>query len=214
MPTLPVGRLRGVGPALEGRLTRLGIATVGDLLLMPRQGLRGRFGAWGEMIWHQARGIDSRPVVDAPQRPKSMGRERTFACDLIDREALRSVVWALGERLARDLRRKGVAARGVRLKVRFADFATLTRQAPLPVSVATTRPLVAAALCLLEGVRTRRGIRLLGITAAPLCHGGVVQPTLFDEGPDGEEALDKVLDLVAARHGLGAVARGAAWATR
>lgn len=214
LPTLPVGRLRGVGPALEGRLTRLGIATVGDLLLIPRVGLRRRFGAWGEMIWQRARGLDSRPVTAAPREPKTMGRERTFSSDLIEREALRGAVWALGERLGRDLRGKGAAARGVRLKVRFADFHTFTRQAPLPVAVAATRPLVEAALGLLAGVRARRGIRLLGVAATPLCLGGVVQPTLFDERPEEDDALDNALDLVAARHGPGAVARGAAWATR
>ena len=134
---LPVGRLWGVGPVTEAALRAAGIATVGDLAdARARTAAAARRLRLADVVRGLARGEDVR-VVDAERDARSYGEENTFGTDVRDDRTVREAIIAHGEAVARRLRRDGVRARTVVLKIKLAErlgagkYRILTRQAPL-----------------------------------------------------------------------------------
>src|SRR6185503_1228333 len=123
---LPVRRLHGVGPATEQSLAELGVATVADLRRLEVEALTRRFGKWGEALHQFARGIDERPVSVERER-KSLGTETTYARDLQALAEKEAELARLAEEVADDLQKRRLLARTVTIKVRYADFTTVTR---------------------------------------------------------------------------------------
>jgi len=166
---LPVGALWGVGEATLARLEELGVRTVGDLAALPRDLLERRLGrALGGHLSDLARGRDERPV-EAGGPARSISVEETFEVDIEGRPAMEEELLHLSDRLAGRLRAAGVAARVVGLKVRFADFTTLSRSRTLAAPVETAQDLYHAALELLERAAVgRRKVRLLGLAGEGL----------------------------------------------
>jgi DNA polymerase-4 len=124
---LPVSRLWGVGRVTAAGLEAMGVTTIGQLAAVPVAYLEARFGSSGRGLHDLSRGLDDRPVEPfAP--PKSMGAEETFGRDHRDSDRLAATLREQAERVARELRDGGYAARCVTLKLRFADFSTLTRR--------------------------------------------------------------------------------------
>jgi DNA polymerase-4 len=124
---LPVRVLWGVGPVTTEKLAEMGVTSVADLTQLSEGLLRDRFGRHGADLALMARGIDARPVV-TEHEPKSVSQETTFSRDLADAEALKRQLWQLSRGVGRRLRRDGLAAETVAIKLRYADFTTLTRQ--------------------------------------------------------------------------------------
>jgi DNA polymerase-4 len=117
----------------------------------------------------QARGVDERPVITEYER-KSVSQETTFACDLRDADALRKWLWRLSQGVAQHLKRAELAAGTVAIKLRYADFTTITRQMRLSVPTDDEREIYRAALALLKRAWERgRAVRLLGVAARNLC---------------------------------------------
>jgi DNA polymerase IV len=168
---LPVRKINGIGPKSNARLEALGIRTIGELAQTDRDFLVANFGAsFGGWMFESAHGRDEREVV-ACSEPKSISRETTFEKDLHpvdDREKLSRIFSDLCVRLAGDLRRKGVVSRTIGIKLRYADFKTVTRDctldAPTDDAVAIRR---AAGACL-KRVPLDQRIRLLGVRAGAL----------------------------------------------
>ncbi len=208
---LPVERLWGVGPKTAERLRAAGAKTVGDLRAWSRDRLVARFGEAGDHFFALSRGKDDRPVVPDGEA-KSLGSECTFEEDVGDPGEVRAVLLAHVERVGRRLRRRGLRARGVALKIRYGRFETVTRAATLPEATDATVELRAAALAIWDrwAAEGFQPVRLIGMTAARL-EGGPLQGALF---PDGEHErrrrLDGALDAIAARFGKGTVRRGPA----
>src|SRR5207247_1552248 len=123
---LPIERLWGVGKATAKDLAALGIATIGQLQRLSRATLVARLGDHGAGLHDLAFGCDDRPV-EPWTPPKSMGAETTFERDTTDRARLDTTLRGQAERVARELRAERLAAARVTLKLRFADFRTLTR---------------------------------------------------------------------------------------
>ena len=141
---LPVGRLWGVGKVTGKVFVRLGIGTIGQLRELPVETLKELFGAAGEHYWRLAHGIDDRPVV--PDREaKSISNETTFAADIDDPEVLRAWLLELVEQVGCRLRRHNLKGRTVELKVRFADFQTVSRSTTLADPTNITQQLWQAA---------------------------------------------------------------------
>ncbi len=207
---LPVGRLWGVGKATGRIFDRLAIRTIGQLRQIPLKALTDLLGASGEHYWRLAQGIDHRAVV--PDREaKSISNETTFAEDIADIEVLKAWLVELAEQVARRLRRHEVKGRTVELKVRFADFTTITRSSTLPQPSNITQELLDAGLELL----TRRlpprhlPVRLLGFGVTRLDASGTTQQHLFDQAQrDRHQDLDRVADQIAAKFGKVAIRRG------
>jgi DNA polymerase-4 len=168
---LAVRRLHGVGPKSAAKLARLGIATIGELAAAERDRLRQHFGAsYGAWLADAARGIDERPVVTLSE-PRSISRETTFERDLHavrDRAQLSRIFTDLCTRVAADLARKRYAGRTIGIKLRFDDFATVTRDQTLAAPVADGAAIRRAAGQCLKRIDLTRRIRLLGVRVGAL----------------------------------------------
>jgi DNA polymerase-4 len=165
---LPVRVLWGIGPATEKKLAELGVTTVADLVKLPEEELRSRFGRQGVEMVRMARGIDERPLV-TEHEPKSVSQETTFNRDIADPNFLRRQAWQLSQGVSRHLKRQGTAAGTVAIKLRYHDFTTLTRQMRLSVPTDDEREIYRAALVLLRRAWQRgRPVRLLGVAAREL----------------------------------------------
>lgn len=170
---LPLRALPGVGPRTEERLTRAGLATIGDLAALDDEALRALSpGRWGEDLRRRARGIDPRPVMAVPAERVSISGERTFARDVSDTRELEAIGRELAGRVAESLRRRGRAARTVTVKLRYADFDTVTRGQTVhgatddpAVIWCTARTLLARALAERPGALRLVGVGVSGLSA-------------------------------------------------
>lgn len=127
---LPVSSLWGVGPKMSEKLAGLGIHTIGDLALWSEPNLIQNFGKYGHHLALQAKGIDDQPVTTF-HPIKSISNETTFSRDISDREKLRETLKWLSNKVSERLRKEQLVGSTIKLKLRFADFTTLTRQATL-----------------------------------------------------------------------------------
>ena len=161
---LPVGALWGVGEKTAQSLERLGLRTVGDLAQAPPETLRRSLGnAAGSHLYDLAWGRDPRAVQ--PYEPeKSIGAEETFGTDVADPEVVRAELLRLSERVAARLRRQALVGRTVALKLRYADFTTISRSRTLTSPTDGTREVYQAVVGLFDALgldRTR--VRLVGV---------------------------------------------------
>jgi DNA polymerase-4 len=207
---LPVERLWGVGRQTSKVFQRLGVRTICQLRQLPLSVLKSHFGSHGEHLSKLAHGIDKRPVV--PDREaKSISHETTFATDLDDQESLRAWLLELTEQVARRLRRHALRGRTVEIKMRFADFRTITRSRKLPEPTSSTHELWEPANELLSTrlPSDHLPVRLLGMGVMDIDRTGVTQRQLFDEGDRvKQDGLDEVGDQIRERFGSKALSRG------
>ena len=210
---LPVAEIWGVGQATMRVFARLGVSTIRDLRHLTTETLRANFGAVAaDNLWHLARGEDDRHVIpDA--LAKSISHERTFVEDICDCEIMTAILLDLTDLVARRLRRSGLYAKSVHLKIRFSDFQTITRSMTLGSPTHVTADLVRAATEMLHKrlPSSHPPIRLLGIGVGNLTTEEAVQPCLFDiHGYDHERQshLDQATDSIRDRFGPTALKRG------
>lgn len=166
---LAVSKINGIGPKATAKLGSLGIQTIGELASAPTSLLVSTFGqhlgAWMHQVAH---GIDHHPVTTS-REPKSLSRERTFERDLhvsTDREVLSTHLRQLCERLSEDLQRKQLVCRTVGIKLKYADFQSVTRDFTLPSSISDASELLKGARECLKRVSLTNKIRLLGVRAS------------------------------------------------
>jgi DNA polymerase-4 len=207
---LPVSRLWGVGKVSNRDLAEIGVHTIGDLRRLPEALLVSRFARTAAHWARLARGIDDRRVV--PDRDaKSISHETTFATDIGDAEVLKSWLLELTEQVATRLRRQDLRAKTVLIKVRYADFHTVTRSESLDAPGNLTRELYVTAARLLQAqlARSPRPVRLLGMGASALTTGAHVQGQLFEtEDREQQRRIDTVVDSIKSRFGNRALRRG------
>ncbi len=200
---LPVSRLWGAGRVTTADLESMGIRTIGQLAAIPPSHLQSRFGRGGALMSALAHGVDER-AVEPLAPPKSMGAEETFELDHRDGERLRATLRGQAERVARELRAEGYAGRTVTLKLRFADFSTITRSHtgdPTQDGLTVYRE----ARALLDRVVLRQPVRLIGLSVSGLGPAGEGQLALL--GPDAvrRERLSRALDRLVERFGEASV---------
>ena len=204
---LAIGQLWGVGPKHAAALQSLGLRTIGDLQRAPLKKLEPVFGAWAEEWQRKSHGVDTSAVVTS-RATKSVSRETTFVKDLDDLEALKRVLLELAEDVARDLRAEGLHARTVAVKLRWANFETITRQSTLAQPTNSASDIYIAASILLESaLRSGRKVRLLGVRATNLADGH--QLSLFDDTAEKQARLNRTLDGIRERFGDDALRRAA-----
>ncbi len=186
---MPVGVIPGVGPVTQERLGRLGVRTVADLQAASVTELVQVVGqAHGHALTNLAFARDDR-AVEPERESKSISVEDTFENDLVDPSDLRVVLARDAAQVAARLRAARLFARTVTIKVRHADFTTLTRSRTLLGATDRAEILSDVALSLLAGIDTTGGIRLLGVGVAGLTD--VLQEDLFaDIGWDATQAGD------------------------
>jgi len=206
---LPVSRIWGVGKVGIKVFERLGIQTIGQLRHYSQPLLRQHFGNFAEHLWQLAHGIDERPVI-SEHEAKSLSNETTFVHDIHDREVLRAWLLGLTEQVAHRLRRHGLRGRTVQIKVRLADFTTLTRAHTLSEPTDITEEIWQVARELFEQrlPRPLPPLRLLGVGVSGFDAAESGQGDLFRQPVRSRQRrLDRVADRIRERFGGEAVAR-------
>ena len=204
---LPVGALWGVGEKTEEQLTRLGLRTVGDIANTPLSTLQRALGqASGTHLHELSWGRDSRGVN--PHEPeKSIGNEQTFDYDLDDPERIHAHLLRLSDQVAGRLRSAGYVARTLALKVRFADFTTITRSRTLDRPTDVGGDVYQAIRTLYDGLGLQRvRIRLVGVRAENLLSAAdAPHQLLLGETEYGRREAEVAVDALRARFGSSAV---------
>ena len=205
---LPVAKLPGIGKKTERVLDSLGINTIGKLSIMPLSALKSYFGASGELLHRSASGIDDRKV-EPPSAAKSISRETTFGKDIRDRSLLKATLLYLSERVGSELRQRGKQARCVTLKLRYADFTTITRSHTLPQASSTDQTIFDTGTKLLKKELTqgKQPVRLIGIGVSNLAEPGR-QLEMLDTSAQRLEQLNKAIDRIRQKYGFTAIQTG------
>ena len=206
--TLPVKKLWGIGSHTEEKLRAMGITTCGDLGRAPLSALVKRFGVLGHQLKAMGKGILDRPVECVSQDPKSIGHSITLPTDIWKREEMASCLLRLSERVGRRARRYGYKGKRVTLTVRYGDFKTFTRQATLPLFTNDTGEIYRSSLGILDTIRLKKSIRLLGISLSSLSKGEEQLP-LFQQSDEGRKAaLAEAVDAINDKFGEHTVTLG------
>jgi DNA polymerase-4 len=173
---LPVDALWGVGPVTARKLNARGITRLVDIRTIPLEDLQRTVGGLAGWLQQLAAGIDGRPVE--PNRPsKSAGHENTYTQDLTSLDAIQREITQMAERTVAWLQRKRLLARTVSIKVRYADFTTITRSHSTPAPGDDGDDFVRRALRLLDRTDCgRRPVRLLGVTLHNLIDPSAAAP--------------------------------------
>lgn len=161
---LAIEKVPGVGPKTQKRLAQLGIRFLGDARRFPVEILNSALGAYGTRLFDLARGIDPTPVAP-DSSSKSASSECTLEEDTVEPAALARCLLQQAEEVAAALRREGVKARTVVLKIKHADFRLFTRRATLATPTQASSELYEQALLLLKEYRLAQKVRLVGLGA-------------------------------------------------
>lgn len=206
---LPVGRIWGVGRAMQARLAEDGIRHIRDLTAQGRDRLLRRYGAQGMRLWRLAHGEDSRAV--SPERAeKSISAETTFAQDTSDAAFLDGVLWRLSVKVADRMKARGLSGRVVTLKLRRADFRILTRRMSLPEPTQLADRIYRSGELLLGRETASGPFRLLGIGLSDLSDGAAAQQlsAAFDPEEAARAAAERAVDDLRTRFGTDAITQG------
>ncbi|MBB5632404.1 DNA polymerase-4 [Cryobacterium mesophilum] len=197
---LPVGALWGVGAVTEKSLLGRGLHTIGDIAQTPLDVLRRVVGdAGGRKLHALANGIDPRPVT-RDTAEKSIGHEVTFEIDVSDAGTLRRELLRQASQVGRRLRASGLEGRTVVLKLRYADFTTITRSRTLAEPTDVGRRIADEVRDLYEAVGAHPPVRLIGVRMEQLTDAGTNAAGLWDDDEDWRGA-ERVIDDVGERFG-------------
>jgi DNA polymerase-4 len=202
---LPIRRMPGIGKVTEPELLSRGISTIGDLARAGPEKLKEWFGKYGEWLYVKSQGQDIEAYA-YEEEPKSISHETTFDTDTAEVEEIERTLSYLSQLVGRRLRDHGFFARTVGLKLRYADFRTLTRDVTLDEPTHLDSVIFESVLRLFENAWNRKQkIRLLGVRTSNL-EKGVFQRGLL-EAPQKQklERLAQAADQLRARFGFDAV---------
>ncbi|MGD0840889.1 MAG: DNA polymerase IV [Candidatus Acidiferrales bacterium] len=205
---LEVRRIPGIGKVTEAALVNLGIKTVGQLAAATHEHLDAHFGRWGAALERKARGEDSYEfLIDA--EAKSISHNQTFGEDTVDARLLHATLSRLAQMATKRLRDSGLAARTIRLTIRYSDFETITRSHTLPQPTRLDADVIATIGRMFDqNWDQRRKIRLLGVALESLSEGAR-QLDLLDPGRKEKlERLARATDALRDRFGFSKVQLG------
>lgn len=197
---LPADMLWGVGPKTSKRLAELGIHTIGDIARWREEDLIRLFGENGRELSRHAKGIDARPVV-TERETKSISQEITFSRDVRDDKMLEKTVREQSAEVARQLRKNELAGSTIKLKIRWPDFTTLTRQKTLNHRTDQEDEITKAALELLRSVRkSNQLVRLIGVGVSGL-GAPIRQLGLWDVDNEKSRKLQEAVEVLREKYG-------------
>jgi DNA polymerase-4 len=204
---LPADMLWGVGPKTSARLTELGIHTIGDIAKWPESEMIRMFGENGRDLARHSKGIDDRPIT-TERETKSISQEITFSRDVRDDKILEKTVREQSTEVARQLRKNDLAGSTVKLKIRWPDFTTLTRQTTFNHRTDQEDEIAKAALDLLKSVRKpNQAVRLIGVGVT-----GIGQPIrqlgLWDMEDEKSRKLQEAVDELREKYGKNIIQYG------
>jgi len=208
---LLVYKVPGVGKTTLKQLERMGIKTLGDVSKYPKKSLLKRLGKFGRRLMELSAGMDDSPVMPISRR-KSVSSEETLLSDIDDKKVLNNYILEQAESVARQLRKEGVKAKTVTLKIKHADFKQVTRSTTLPVPTQSSETIYQTAFRLLNKYRMKTKIRLIGVGASGLrTDSAPAQMSLFKDLKSNNsnwEKVDKTVDSITAKYGKDVIKRG------
>lgn len=202
--SVPAEKVPGVGKVTVKELEKLGIRTLGDVKKYPPEALIKRFGKFGLRMMELASGSDDSPVLP-PAPGKSVSVETTLKSDTLDINLLKEYLLKQSEDVGSELRRTGMRAKTIVLKVKHADFRQITRRVTIKTPVQSSQVIYKEASNLLEAYGVKEKIRLIGVGATGLIPGSEpVQLSIFgaDNKKDGKwEKVDRAVDDIKKKFG-------------
>jgi DNA polymerase-4 len=197
---LPADMLWGVGPKTSARLVELGIHTIGDIAKWPDGELIRLFGENGRDLARHSKGIDDRPI-ETERETKSISQEITFSRDVRDDKELEKTLREQSAELARQLRKNDLAGSTIKLKIRWPDFTTVTRQITLHHRTDQDNEIANAALDLMKSVRKpNQAVRLIGVGISGLGQP-IRQLGLWDMEAEKSRKLQEAVDGLRDKYG-------------
>jgi len=205
---LSISKLPGVGKKTKRVLEGMGVTTIGQLAALPSRVLRQTFGVAGETLHRYANGIDESKVEPLTE-VKSIGRETTFAEDTLDRGFLEAMLRHLSEQVGAELRWQDKQGRCITLKLRYADFETITRSRTLKGATNRDHTIFEIGNRLLQKAlsQSQRLVRLIGIRVSILT-GVERQLEMLDATANKLEQVDKAVEHIRQRHGFASIQTG------
>ncbi|MBS9717932.1 DNA polymerase IV [Pseudohalocynthiibacter aestuariivivens] len=207
----PVRMIWGIGPAGQVSLEKVGIRTFTDLLRWNREDLCQRFGSMGDRLWHLARGEDYRRVsANAPI--KSISKETTFFEDTANTDLLDGYIWRLAEKVADRAKARHLAGRVVTLKLKQANFSTLTRRVSLQDATQIADRIYRTARALFDQVGDKGPYRLIGVGISDLVaeEGADISGDLLDPEAEKRVEIERASDKIRKKFGTDAILKGRA----
>lgn len=203
---MPVTKIFGIGRSAEDKLKQFGIEKIGQLASADVAILRKVFGINAEQVKRLARGLDDRPVVNE-EEAKSIGKENTFDYDLTDFESCRDEVLDLSGQVGWRLRRENLAGHTVTLKVKFADFHTITRSSTGDRLIAWDEDIFSLAEQMLRKINVKPGVRLLGVSVSSLFRPED-EPVLGFAEDERMQRRNRAIDSLKSKFGENIIKRG------
>jgi DNA polymerase-4 len=215
---LPADMLWGVGPKTSARLTELGIYTIGDIAKWPESEIIRMFGENGRDLARHSKGIDDRPIT-IEHETKSISQEITYSRDVRDDKILEKTLHEMSAEVGKQLRQNNLAGKTIKLKLRWPDFTTLTRQTTLNSPTDQEDVIERTALELLRSIRKPyQAVRLIGVGVTGLGQP-IRQLGLWDSSDarrsaavqinsEKEQKLQEVLDELQEKYGKNVIKRG------
>ena len=200
---LAIDKLPGIGTKTEQKLRGIGVKTIGELSLVPLKALKSHFGASGEMLHRQSNGIDSLKV-SPPGEAKT-----TFDKDISGHPILEATLRYLSERVGSDLRHRGKQTKCVTLKLRYADFTTITRSHTLSQTTDADQTIFNTGVQLMRKALAaeKQPVRLIGIGVSSLVEPSR-QLAMLEPSGKRQEQLNRAIDRIRDRYGFSAIQTG------
>lgn len=204
---LPADMLWGVGPKTSKRLAELGMHTIGDIAKWPESELIRLFGENGRDLSRHAKGIDER-AIETERETKSISQEITFSRDVRDDKVLEKTLHEQSKEVARQLRKNELAGSTIKLKIRWPDFTTVTRQKTLNQRTDQEEEIANAALELLKVVRKpNQYVRLIGVGVSGI-GAPIRQLGLWDVDSEKSRKLQEAVDVLKEKYGSKVIHKG------
>ncbi|NWF52649.1 MAG: DNA polymerase IV [Nitrospirae bacterium] len=178
---LPVKELWGIGSKISEKLSILDIKTCGELARAPASLLRNKFGIYGETLKAMSMGICNRSVQMKPEDAKSIGHSMTLPEDIWEREKIEAYLLMLSEMVGRRARKYGYMGKTVSFIIRYTDFETLVKQTTLSDFTNNTHVILHGALKIIDKIKLKDRIRLLGVSLSSLIKDPKQIPLLEEE---------------------------------
>ena len=209
---LPITRIWGIGKVSSAKLNELGIYKIIDLRQLPQAQLQEWFGKHGIHLWQLSNGIDDRQVVTDSQA-KSISHETTFDINLENSETVQSQLLHLTEQVAARLRHSQLKGRTISIKIRYADFKTVTRSHSVASATNNTSQIwkVVKEILLPKADINRQGIRLVGVGVSQFKSEETAvteQIDMFQQQDKTDSNIDKLTDDINLKFGSEALTRG------
>lgn len=205
---LPVKMIWGVGAAMQAKLKGDGLNTIGDIRKRDEAALIARYGSMGKRLHELSNGRDFRRV-ERDAAMKSVSAETTFDTDIADKDALEAHIWRLAVRVGDRAKAKEVSGRVVTLKLKTADFKTVTRQTALNAPTQLSDTVFQQGRALLPLVISKGPFRLIGVGISDLTdEAGEAAVDLFDPKAETRAKAERATDRIRARFGVDAIKKG------